>query len=172
MKIVFLFCLSFSNNLQEYNQHQIQSLLKQLWGWQTNRLPGQPIPMSDHLTGKDFFLVSNLNLLCLSLGYFYLSSYCRHCIRDWSPPHHNLLPAGTAGHLASPPGLCRLHWSSPISISGRWVSWGQLFLILKAEAKKALSTFAFSSSRGTTVLSAITGWWRLSLSLLLLLMYL
>ena len=51
-------------------QSHIQRGLECLQGWGIHSLLGQPVPVCHHFCVKNFFLISNLNLPCLSLKPF------------------------------------------------------------------------------------------------------
>jgi len=54
-------------------QSHIQPGLECLHGWGIHNLPGQPVPVPHHLCVKNFLLISNLNLPCLSTEHRCLS---------------------------------------------------------------------------------------------------
>ena len=66
-------------------QSHIQPGLECLQGWGIHSLLGQHVPAHHHLCVKNFFLISNLNLLCLSLRPFPLVLSQATLINSHSP---------------------------------------------------------------------------------------
>ena len=89
-------------------QSHIQPGLECLQGWGIHSLLGQPVQCVTTLWVKNFLLISNLNLPCLSLKPFPLVLSPSTLVYSHSPPVYSL-PSSTGRPQWGPPGA----FSSP-----------------------------------------------------------